>query len=435
MKLLPKIRSGIASGEGVYFVLFTAIAAFITYCSMYAFRKPFTAATFDGLALWGIQYKILLILAQLIGYTISKFLGIKYVSELSPNKRIITLVVLMSIAWVALLLFGLIPYPYNCAFLLLNGLPLGMIWGVVFSFLEGRRNTELLGAAMASSFIVSSGIVKAIGKFLLDTTGITEMWMPFFAGMVFIPLLAIGIWMLMQIPPPNSSDRALRTERIPMNKPMRHAFFGQFALGIIGLVAIYVLLNVFRDLRDNFAVELWAALGYAKTPSLLAFSEIPIGVAVLLLISAMILIRNNRPAFYLNFWIIAFGGIVLIATTLLHQNHLISPIAWMIVVGFGIYLPYIAFHTLLFERWIALFGIAGNIGFLMYISDAAGYLGSTVLLIIKNFSLPKLSWLLFFEQFSLICGFLLLLLAISAFVYFRRYEKKHPIAAANLSAN
>jgi hypothetical protein len=57
--------------------------------------------------------------------------------------------------------------PYNVSFLFLNGLPLGMVWGAVFSFLEGRRFTELLGAGMASSFIASSGIVKATGRTLV----------------------------------------------------------------------------------------------------------------------------------------------------------------------------------------------------------------------------------------------------------------------------
>ena len=68
---LPKIKA-----QEIRFVIFAALAAFITYLSMYAFRKPFSAGTFDGLAIWGIDYKILLIISQLIGYTLSKYLGI-----------------------------------------------------------------------------------------------------------------------------------------------------------------------------------------------------------------------------------------------------------------------------------------------------------------------------------------------------------------------
>ena len=59
------------------FIIKASCAVFITYLSMYAFRKPFTAAQFNHITLWGVNYKILLIITQLIGYTISKYFGIK----------------------------------------------------------------------------------------------------------------------------------------------------------------------------------------------------------------------------------------------------------------------------------------------------------------------------------------------------------------------
>lgn len=113
------------------FILKASLAAFITYMSMYAFRKPFTASTYEGLSLWGLDYKILLIISQMIGYTLSKYLGIKYVAELNERNRVWVLIGLMSLALLSLLLFGLIPYPYNLPLMFVNGLPLGMIWGVV----------------------------------------------------------------------------------------------------------------------------------------------------------------------------------------------------------------------------------------------------------------------------------------------------------------
>ena len=57
--------------------------------------------------------------------------------------------------------------PYNIGLMFLNGLPLGMIWGLIFGFLEGRRTTEFLGSILCASFIVSSGVVKAVGAWLL----------------------------------------------------------------------------------------------------------------------------------------------------------------------------------------------------------------------------------------------------------------------------
>ena len=108
-----KVLQSKISREDFNFLLTASFAAFITYLSMYAFRKPFTAATFDQLSLWGIDYKILLILSQLFGYTLSKYIGIKIIAELKPEQRTKTLVYLILLAWISLFQIAIIPYPYN----------------------------------------------------------------------------------------------------------------------------------------------------------------------------------------------------------------------------------------------------------------------------------------------------------------------------------
>lgn len=404
------------------FILHASSAAFITYLSMYAFRKPFTAATYDGFHLWGLDYKILLIITQLIGYTISKYIGIKLVSELTSRNRVKILIWLLAVAWFSLFLFAITPFPYNLPFMFLNGLPLGMIWGVVFGFLEGRKSTELLGAVMASSFIISSGLVKSVGRFVLDSWAVSEFWMPFVTGVVFLPILVIGVRMLSKIAPPDDHDKMLRTERVPMNSYERKIFVLRFAPGIVFSILVYVGLTIFRDMRDNFAVEFWSALGYSKTPELLVFSEVPIAISVLVIIALMILIRSNRLAFYSNHIITIFSGFLLLFTTWLFSIQRLDPVLWMIVAGFSMYLPYIAFHTLYFERWIAHFKYKSNIGFLMSMADAAGYLGSTIILLVKNFGAPQISWVAFFKSTALVIGFLMICFAIFAMYFFKRLE-------------
>lgn len=418
-----RVQRWLMRNDGLVFILFSAAAAFITYCSMYAFRKPFTAATFEGLSLWGMDYKIVLIIAQAIGYTLSKFMGIKLVSELTASRRVKILILLMGFAWLTLFLFAITPYPYNFIWMFFNGLPLGMIWGVVFSFLEGRRFTELLGAAMASSFIVSSGFVKAGGKALIDNYGVGDFWMPFFTGLLFVPLLLLGIWMLQQIPPPSAEDEQQRTRRVPMTSAQRRTFFLTFAPGIILSVLIYIGLTIFRDIRDNFAVELWAALGYADAPAVLVLSEIPVAIAVLIIIGSMVFIRNNKVAFFANQVAILSGGLIVLVITYLFVQKAVDPALWMIVMGFGMYLPFIGFHTLLFERWIALFRYQSNIGYLMYISDAFGYLGSMAILLYKNFGAHEISWLNFFVTTAIVMGSVTVVLSGLAIGYFWRKER------------
>ena len=67
------------------------------------------------------------------------------------------LVGLILAAEAALLIFGLVPPHWKVLAIFLNGLPLGMIWGLVVWYLEGRRTSEILLAALSCSFIVSSG--------------------------------------------------------------------------------------------------------------------------------------------------------------------------------------------------------------------------------------------------------------------------------------
>ncbi|HBT94421.1 MAG TPA: hypothetical protein DEB23_09335 [Chitinophagaceae bacterium] len=390
---------------------------------MYAFRKPFTAAQYNNIMLWGVDYKILLIITQLIGYTISKYFGIKIISELSANKRTITLITLMAVSWVSLLFFGIVPAPYNLPFIFLNGLPLGMIWGVVFSYIEGRRHTELLGVAMASSFIISSGIVKGVGSYLLLNLQVPEMWMPFFTGLIFLPVLFVGVYLLHTLSAPNEEDINARTERLPMKSKERKAFFKQFAPGIIFSVLIYVCLTVFRDLRDNFAVEFWNSIGMNNIPTMLVVSEVPIAILVIIIIGSMIFIKSNKNAFFINFLIVFVGGLLLFLSTLLFYNQLITATLWMIIVGFSMYLPYIAFHALFFERWIAYFKIKSNIGFLMYVADAAGYLGSTLVLLFKNFNNTNYSWVSFFTFSAMITSVIIIILSIANYIYFKKLDK------------
>lgn len=146
----------------LFFVIWCMVAAFGTYFCMYGFRKPFTNGTYTVLNFLALDYKAILIISQVLGYMLSKFIGIKVISELKTKARKKLIIGLILFAETTLLLFGLTPYPYNFVFLFLNGLPLGMVYGIVFSYLEGRRFTEVLAMGLSISVIVSSGIIKTI---------------------------------------------------------------------------------------------------------------------------------------------------------------------------------------------------------------------------------------------------------------------------------
>lgn len=414
----------LAHSRGAGFNLFCIAAALITYMSMYAFRKPLSAATFEGLSYWGMDYKIIALISQVAGYTCSKFLGIRVVSSMRPSRRTACILGFVGFAWVALLLFALVPRPWNVVFLVANGLPLGMIFGIVISFLEGRRNTELLGAGLCVSFITASGITKAVGRWLILQFGVSDFWMPFLTGLVFVPFLLLGVWMLGKIPPPTAEDCALRSRRSPMDGAARRRFVRAFSWGVVLSVLTYATLTVYRDLRDNFVVELWEQLGFGGDASVLAVSEMCVAVFVLAIVASMVRVVDNRKAFFGNIFIFLGGGLCLAASTVLFRLGMLPAFAWMVVSGFGLYLCYACFHTMFFERWIAVFRYKSNISFMICMSDSFGYLGSVCVLVGKNFFTPEVDWLAFITTAACISGAVIAACSLLLYVYFARKVRR-----------
>ena len=430
----PRIGKWLEGSSGWVFSAYAILAAFSTYFCMYAFRKPFAAGTFEGvvdLPLAGeVTYKTLFIITQVLGYCLSKFLGIKVISELTPQRRAWGILLAISFAWLALLGFALTPAPYNAVFLFLNGLPLGMVWGLVFGFLEGRRLTELLGAGLSVSYIVASGYVKAVGKALV-AYGLDEYWMPFVTGAVFVLPMLLFVGMLSHLPPPSEEDEALRMRRAPMDAEARKVFFMRYLPGLLPLTGLYVLLTAYRDFRDNFAVEIWDALGYGKTPSILATSENYVALGVLLTLGVLFMVKDNRFAVAVVHALMLFGTLLIGGSTLLWQAGVLDPAWWMIAVGLGLYMAYVPFGCVLFDRLLAAVGVIGTAGFLIYVTDAFGYLGSVLLLLYKDLGQPDLSWLEFFTAFSYATSAVCSVCFLVSAVYFWGQTRSRPEGSEN----
>jgi hypothetical protein len=363
---------------------------------MYGFRKPFTAASYDGIYLLGISYKVVLVISQVMGYMLSKFYGIRFIAAMQPSKRAGYIIRLVLTAWISLLLFALVPAPYNFVFMFINGLPLGMVWGLVFGFLEGRKVTELMGAILATSFIFASGLAKTVGKSLMLYAGIDQWWMPFVAGAVFIGPLLFSTWLLNQTPPPTADDIASRTVRRPMGRQERAAFIKRFGVALIPVVIAYVMLTILRDFTEDFANELWTETGYRNNADVFAGTSTIVSLIVLAVIGGFFIIKNNYRAFQLNNVIIIGGFVLAAAATVAYHLHMISPIVWIISASAGLYLGYVPYNCFYFERMLAAYRIPGNVGFLIYIADAFGYLGTVVVLLVKEFVKIRYTWVDFF---------------------------------------
>ena len=90
-----RFRNWLSRAPAPVFALYGGLMAFGAYFAMYAFRKPFTVASFASVAPVLVEYKIALVIAQVMGYALSKVAGIKVISEMPPQRRAVAILVLI----------------------------------------------------------------------------------------------------------------------------------------------------------------------------------------------------------------------------------------------------------------------------------------------------------------------------------------------------
>jgi hypothetical protein len=397
-------------------LVIAAAAAFATYFCMYAFRKPFTAATFEGLSIWGRNLKTVLIVSQLAGYMLSKMIGIKVISEMRSDRRATTIIALILAAELALVGFAFGPAEWKVAMMFANGLPLGIVFGLVMSYLEGRRQTEALAAVLCTSFIVASGVVKSVGRELLDGFHVSETLMPMLTGLLFLPPLLAAVWVLQRTPPPDALDLGARRERKSMDRDERRQFVASYWPGLSLLLLIYIAVTIVRTLRDDYAVEIWDSLGADKdSRAVYAQSETIVGICVLGLSAMAICIKRHLMALRITFALMLVAFAVSGSAALLQQRGTLLPFPFMVACGIGLYVPYVAFHTAIFERFIAAAKRPCNVGFLLYVADSVGYLGYAAFII----PAPKVNAALFTSTLLVAAGISMIAL-VSASIYLER---------------
>jgi hypothetical protein len=393
-----RVTAALARAPQLPFAVYATGAAFATYFCMYAFRKPFAAGAYDDAMIGPLSLKGALIIGQLCGYALSKLIGIKINSEMPAARRRMALVLLILWAEAALVVFALVPPRLQVAAMFINGLPLGVVWGVVFSFLEGRRTSEILGAGLSCSYIVASGAVKSAGASLLGA-GVSEAWMPAACGALFLVPFLLSVWALGLIPPPAPADVAARTGREPMDRAARRGFARRYWPGLVSLVIVYLFLTAYRDFRDNFQAEIWREMG-VDSPAVFTATEVPIALSVMGVLSLLYLIKSNRLGLLGTYAIMMAGSALVGIATLLFDLGGIGGVTWMTLVGLGLYLGYVPYGCVLFDRTIAALGTVATAVFLIYVSDAVAYGGSVGIVLYKMLGQGELPYLDFFRAFS-----------------------------------
>lgn len=423
-----RVTQWLERGGVVQFNVYAGAAAFITYFCMYGFRKPFSAAIYEGqsFAFFGLEMKTAFVISQILGYTASKYLGIKFCSEAPRGRWFAGLVGLVVASEICLLGFGLFPHSAGAIALFLNGLCLGMVWGFVVRYLEGRKVSDILLATLCTSFVVASGVTKDVGRWLMSAHGVSETWMPFAAGLVFLAPFLVAAWMLDQIPAPNAADVQARTERRPMDAQSRVSFIRQFLAGLVPLILAYLFLTAYRDYRDNYGVDILAEIGKADQVAVFSRMEIPVGILVLVAMMFLYRIQDNRRALATIFGVMTLGVAVIGIGTLAFDAGRIGGIQWMFLTGLGTYLTYVPYNAVLFERLLAATRSTGTAVFAIYVADGLGYTGSVGVQIYKDLLASESTRTDFFRAFTYalsVGGVIMMILSARYFMKRARHEE------------
>ena len=381
-------------------ILWAGGAALLSYSLVYALRKPYTAASFEGLTFMGSDYKVAVTTIQILGYVIAKFFGIKIISELKKENRFRFFVGSAILAELALVGFGLLEAPYNVAAMFVNGLSLGCMWGVIFSFIEGRKVTDILASLLGVSMVFSSGVAKSFGLFAMNEMQIDQFWMPAVIGGFSLPLLVFMGYMLKRLPQPTAEDIALRNERVVLDGKGRVALFRKYAPILTLLFIGNFMLLVLRDIKEDFLVNI---LDMSNQSSWL-FARIDTIVTLIILgiFALFAFFRSNIRALLWLMTLVIAGCLTMTYVSFHYETLNLKAVTWLFIQSLSLYIAYLTFQTIFFDRFIACFRIKGNVGFFIALIDFIGYLGTVTLLSTKEFLNIELEW---FALFNHIAGF------------------------------
>lgn len=415
-------------------ILWAGGAALLSYSLVYALRKPYTAASFDGLTFWGTDYKVAVTTIQILGYVIAKFFGIKIISELKKENRFRFFVGSAILAEAALIGFGLLSAPYNVVAMFVNGLSLGCMWGVIFSFIEGRKVTDILASLLGVSMVFSSGLAKSLGLFVMNEMQVDPFWMPAVIGGLALPVLAFTGYMLKRLPQPTAEDIALRNERVVLDGKGRVALFRKYAPILSLLFACNFMLLVLRDIKEDFLVNI---LDMSNQSSwLFARIDTIVTLVILGIFALFIFCRSNIKALLSLMVLVIAGCLTMTYVSFQYEAFVSRPITWLFIQSLSLYIAYLTFQTIFFDRFIACFRIKGNVGFFIALIDFIGYLGTVSLLSVKELLDIDLEWFVWFNHIAcFVGGICSILFVIAGVLIYRKYMQSRKTERVNYYMN
>ena len=237
-----------------------------------------------------------------------------------------------------------------------------------------------------------------------------------------MPLLVFMGYMLKRLPQPTEEDIALRNERVTLDGNGRKRLFRGYAPILTLLFVGNFMLLVLRDIKEDFLVNIIDV----STISSWLFAQVDGMVTLIILgIFAMMSLINSNYRVLQVLLAMVIGGAGTISYLAFNYDALQLPtLYWLFLQSLSLYIVYLSFQTLFFERFIACFKIKGNVGFFIATIDFIGYTGTVCVLLFKEFCSPDINWMEFYNQFSGWVGIVCSIAFIGSAIYLLKKNQK-----------
>eukprot|EP00039_Didymoeca_costata_P031589 m.35565 g.35565 ORF g.35565 m.35565 type:complete len:481 (+) comp8893_c0_seq2:361-1803(+) len=362
-----------------------AVTASLGYMLTYFIRYPlFVLPASPDDKIGELQVKVWYSLASNVGYGVSKLPAYFIVPTVKRNHRIRLLMVLCGLMMLFTVAFWkFLPVPARILGIFLGGLPGSWVYAIVFSFFEGRMSTELLNAVLNLVIICGGALSRAVGESYLRMLDDKD-WMPLAVAATLAPFSAACFIFLGLTPGPSEQDTKNKAERRVMHARERLLFLKKFAPGIVAITLCYACIISFRSLRDYFALEVYTSvLGVTPAPWVYIVADWPAGVLTSMIMVAMTHVKDNRLGLLILLGMCLSGAVIVgISTTI----YMLSGAQFVLIVGvgLGLYLMWAPLPALVYDRLLAASMTPGTVMGVIFMSDCAGYVGTTALLLYKG---------------------------------------------------
>lgn len=189
-----------------------------------------------------------------------------------------------------------------------------------------------------------------------------------------------------------------------------------------------LFITVLQDIKEDFLVKIINV--EASGLSSWAFAKIDaiVTLVILFVFGIMSLIKNDMKVLCALLVLVTCGTLTLSFIAFNYNTLELSTITWLFLQSLSLYTVYLSFQTLFFERFIACFRIRGNVGFFIITLDFIGYMGTVLVLVLKECFKPNIDWLHFYNLMSGYVGVICAMAFMGALVYLlARYRRERTV--------